>query len=157
VEVIHHVPVVRPRRTGNHGAALHILAVHPARTPPDIGTDRCSRHGTTRRRDVLPATAADLMPKDAADDRANDRAWYVRRLGGLDDLLTLNPALLLRRTDHYPNGMHRNLEQMLVRAPTIVVRQRGRRRRAVRILRPPVDGPRGRNAVVESHRGQRWI
>ena len=77
-------------------------AVDPARTPADIGADRGSGDSTTGRRDVLPTTAADLVPEHAADDRANDRARYVRRrLRGLDDLLALDPAALLRRTNHY--------------------------------------------------------
>src|SRR6202011_3710899 len=71
VEVIHYIPVVGTRRTGNDSAALEVLAVHPARAPSDIGPDRGSRYSTAGRRHVPPTTAADLVPEHAADDRAN--------------------------------------------------------------------------------------
>src|SRR6202011_1296351 len=153
VEVIHYIPVVRTRRTGNDSAALDVLAVHPARAPSGVGADRGSRYSTAGRQHVPPATATDLVPEHAADDRANYRAGHVRRrLRWLDDLLALDPAALLRRTDHHANGMHRDLEQVLVRAPAIVVRRRGRRWRRWRrdrILRLPLDGPRRRDALVQ--------
>ena len=83
-------------------AALNILAVHlrPAATT-NIGADRRPCYCAASSRYIPAASAADLVAQHAANHCSGDRSRYV---GGIvtifDDLLSLDPAALLGRTDH---------------------------------------------------------
>ena len=83
------------------GAALNILAVHLRSAAADICADRCPGYRAAGSGHVPAASAADLMPEHAANHGPGNRTRYIGGIAAiLDDLLALNPATLLGRTDH---------------------------------------------------------
>ena len=129
-EVIGDIPIVRAALAGCAGATLDVLGMHllAAAVATDVGADRGPRDRATGRGDVLAAPATDLVTENAADDGARDGRRDVGAAAILHDLLALDPAALLGRSDH---GAHRRdigLVQPLIVAPMVVVdRDRGRR------------------------------
>src|SRR5687768_5640391 len=97
-EAVLHVPVFRSRIRGGSRAALHVLAVAVAVSviAVDVGADRAAGDGAAYRGDVVAASAAYLVPEDAADDGAHERAGNVGLAALIGDVLALGPAALLR-------------------------------------------------------------
>ena len=101
---------------------------------PDVRAHCGTGNRTARRRDVLPATAADLVTQHAADDAADDGA---RNIGAAVEFTPLDPAALVRGTDDRAYRRNLRFEHALVAATAIVIglrrrRDVGRRRRDVR-------------------------
>src|SRR4029079_12822290 len=155
LEHVRHVPIVGPRRARRTFAALHIVGPHLLRTATDLRAQRTARYGTADCGDVTGASAADLMAENAADDRTGNRSRNIRRATILGDLLLLDPASLLGRSNHRTDVGDVCLVQPLVVAPTVVMARRPLGRIAIIVAAlVAVDRTYGRNAVVQTHRVQ---
>src|SRR5262245_1890091 len=128
-EVVSHVPVFWLRRARDRLATLDVLVVDAAGTLADVRADRRSGYRAADGSDRLAGSAADLVTQHATQHATNDRAGNIG-LRLLDDLLPLDPAALLRRTDDRTHVRNRDLEELLLGAPTVFVRRgHGCRRR----------------------------
>ena len=94
-----HIPIIRSSRRWRVFTALNVLRIRESLAPPNVRTDRRTAYDTHASRDILPASAADLVADDAADRAANDGARNSDA-GTLIDKCGLDPAKLLRRSDH---------------------------------------------------------
>ena len=69
----------------------------------DVGAYRRPRDGAAGSGDILAASAADLVPENAANDGAGDCCGNVRGTALLSDLFTLDPAALLGCPNYRPD------------------------------------------------------
>ena len=100
-EVVGDVPVFWAGGVLDIGAPLNILTVYLSSAATHICPYRRASHSATGSGDVPAASASDLMPENAADDCPNDRPGDIGPVASLfNDLLALDPATLLRRSDH---------------------------------------------------------
>ena len=125
---------------------------------PRSAVCRESRHTPTRRRRRFPHRIPTILfmaehaAQHATDDRARDVGAAAAR-----DLLLLDPAPLLGRTDHGAHRDHIRLEQPLAMNRIVGIRCGNRRRRRVGVCRLSLQTADRGDAVVHSHRGQRRI
>src|ERR1017187_9589780 len=99
-EIVGYIPE-RGLAARDRGAFLDVLAVHTASVATTgICTDCCTSDSAAGGRDIVAASAADLVTEHAADDRAEDGAANVGIAAVFNDLLPLDPAALLGRTDY---------------------------------------------------------
>src|SRR6476661_2347140 len=89
----------------------------------DVRAHCSTGNRTACRRDVLPATAADLVTENAADHSADNGARNIRAV----IFPPLDPAALVSGTDDRAHRRDLRLEHALVAAPPVVVRLRLRR------------------------------
>ena len=83
---------------------LHVLAADYGTATTHVGPERTARNRATRRCDVASASAADLMAENATDHGAGDRATDIGPAAIGYDILPLDPAPLLGRSDDRMNG-----------------------------------------------------
>jgi hypothetical protein len=100
-EVVVDVPVLGLSLAGYVSATLDVLRIRLLSVvAADIGAHRGSRDSATGSREILSASATNLMAQNAADDRAGNRTGNVGVASILDDLFALDPASLLGWSDH---------------------------------------------------------
>jgi len=135
-----HVPVIGSSRTWDCGATLDVLRVY-LRTAVHVRADCRAADGADSGGNIVPATAADLMPKYTADRAADDSAGNIGATVS-NDLLALDPALLPARADNGTHGHDVRRIQPLTIVWIVGIRWwSGRRRIAVvRFAAVPPDG-----------------
>ena len=101
LEMIGDVPVFWSGIAFDIDAALGILAVNLSSAATHAGPYRRAGDSATGSGNIPAASTTDLVPENAADDCANDRPGDIGSVVSVfNDLLTLDPAALLRRADH---------------------------------------------------------
>ena len=110
LEVIGDVPVFRSGIAFDIDAALGIPAVNLSSAATHVGPNRRASDSATGSGNIPAASASDLVPENAADDCADDRSRDIGSVVSVfNDLLTLDPATLLRRADYRTHRSDRDL------------------------------------------------
>src|SRR5438128_1411591 len=156
-EVVGDVPVFRPSIARDVLAPLDVPVVYRLPTATYIRPDRGSGDGAAGGSNVPAASAADLVPQNAADDPADNCPRNVGAAAIFDHLLSLDPAALLRRTNDRVHGTDARFVKLFVGALSIVVRLRCDCRRRGVVARVAVDRPHRRNASIHPHSRERLI
>src|SRR2546430_675607 len=151
-EVVGNVPVIRAGSARDILAAPNVPVVCRLAATAHVRAYRGSGNSSASGGDVPAASAADLVPENPADDPADDCPRNIGATAIFDDLLALDPAALLRRSDHRAHRSHRRLIEPFAGASTIIVGRRGERcGRFVLVARIAADRSHRGNAVIHAH------
>ncbi len=103
-------------------ATLHVLGRHllSAGIAADIGAYRGPGDSAASGGNILAGSVADLVTENAVNEGASNGPGDVGAALILDNLLTLDPAALLRCSDHRTYGSDGDLIEPLVVPPTVV-------------------------------------
>ena len=94
-EIISDIPVVGAGLAGYIFTALHVPGLRLLLSTTDLGAYCAPCNGATDSGDVVTASAADLVTKNAANDRADNRPGNVDLVLCLGNLFLCDPAALL--------------------------------------------------------------
>lgn len=102
VKVVSDIPVVGLPLAGYAGATLNVLRACLLSAPgaTDVGTEQTTSDNTTGRGEILSTSGANLVSQDAPNDGTGNRSWNIGIALLLNHLFALDPAALLRRSDH---------------------------------------------------------
>ena len=94
-EIISDIPVVGAGLAGYVFATLHVPCLCLLLSTTDLGAYCAPCNGATDSGDIVAAAAADLVTKNAANDRADNRPGNVDLVLCLGNLFLCDPAALL--------------------------------------------------------------